>query len=247
MLTLHRALGTWHRLIDVFIALSEFARDKYIQGGLPAEKILVKPNFVDPDPGPREMPAGYALFVGRLSPEKGLDTLLAAWERLRCTIPLRIVGDGPLADQVSAAAQRLAGIEWLGGQPRERVLELMKRAEFLVIPSLWYETFGVVVIEAYGVGVPVISSNLGGAASLIQHGHTGLHFRSGDAAHLAAQVDWAITHPAEMGEMGRRARQEYEAKYTADRNYEMLVRAYELAADRAKQRLARHRGRAADA
>lgn len=241
MLAVHHLVGTWAHMIDVFIALSDFARDKYIEGGLPAEKIIVKPNFIEPDPGPREAGEGYALFVGRLSPEKGLGTLLAAWERLGRSIPLKVVGTGPLAGEVQSAAQRLTGVEWLGGQPRDHVLSLMKRAEFLVIPSLWYEAFGVVIAEAYGVGLPVIASNLGSMASLIRPGRTGLHFRPGDPEDLATEVEWAIAHPAEMAEMGRAARRAYEMWYTADRNYEMLLHAYELAIDRAASR----RGRSA--
>lgn len=95
MLSLHRALQTWTTMVDVYIALTEFARQKFIQGGLPSEKIVVKPNFVYPDPSPGEGQGGYALFVGRLTPEKGIDTLLAAWERLHTKIPLKIVGMVP--------------------------------------------------------------------------------------------------------------------------------------------------------
>jgi glycosyltransferase involved in cell wall biosynthesis len=239
MLTVHRALGTWTRLVDVFIALSEFSRDKYIQGGLPPGKIVVKPNFIHPDPGKREAGGSYALFVGRLTPEKGLRVLLAAWERLGNRIPLKIAGDGPLADEVREVAQRLVGVEWLGSQPRESVLALMKHAVFLVIPSLWYEAFGVVIAEAYGVGLPVIASNLGSLSKLIQSGYTGLHVRPGDAADLVAQVEWAVAHPAEMEVMGANARHEYETRYAADRNYDLLLQAYGLAIDRAKRRLER--------
>ena len=240
MLTVHRALGTWTRLVDVFIALSEFSREKYIQGGLPPGKIVVKPNFVHPDPGEREAGGSYALFVGRLTPDKGLRVLLAAWERLGNKIPLKIVGDGPLAEEVRAVSQRLSGVEWLGSQPRESVLALMKHALFLVIPSLWYEAFGVVIAEAYGVGLPVIASDLGSMSLLIRPGYTGLHFRPGDTADLVAQVEWAIAHPAEMDAMGAHARHEYEARYAADRNYDLLLQVYALAIDRAKRRLERH-------
>jgi glycosyltransferase involved in cell wall biosynthesis len=229
MLTVHRGVGTWTRMVDVFIALSEFARNKHIQGGLPAERIVVKPNFIAPDPGQGARQGGYALYVGRLSAEKGVDTLVAAWSRLARAIPLRIVGDGPLASQVQAAVQRVAGVEWLGRQSRGTVIELMKSAEFLVVPSLCYEAFCVVVAEAYGVGVPVIASDLGSVGSLVQHGSTGLHFRTGDAADLSNRVEWATAHPAEMSEMARRARQAYEMWYTADRNYEMLMQIYQQA------------------
>lgn len=242
MLATHRALGTWTRAVDVFIALSEFAREQHIKGGLPAERIVVKPNFVDPDPGPREGDehGGYALFVGRLTPEKGVDTLLAAWERVGRTMPLRIVGDGPLAERVRAVAQRVAGVEWCGAQSRERVLAHMRGAGLLVVPSLWYEPFGVVVAEAFGVGLPVLASDLGNLLVMVREGDTGLHFRTGDAADLARVVQWAALHREEMAEMGRRARREFEARYTAERNYDMLMHVYELAIERASRRLGRH-------
>jgi glycosyltransferase involved in cell wall biosynthesis len=151
MITLHRALGTWN-LVDRFIALTEFARQKFIEGGFPPEKISVKPNFVHPDPGPGEGRGGYALFVGRLSPEKGLGTLLMAWERLGGKVPLKIVGDGPLAPEVQEAQKRIPGVEWLGRKAPEEVYALMGEASFLVFPSEWYETFGRVAIEAFAKG-----------------------------------------------------------------------------------------------
>jgi glycosyltransferase involved in cell wall biosynthesis len=106
MLVVHRLLRTWERTVDVFIALTEFARQKFIEGGLPADRVVVKPNFVHPDPGPGAHDGGYALFAGRLSPEKGVRTLLAAWERLGAGIPLKIAGDGPLAREVARACER---------------------------------------------------------------------------------------------------------------------------------------------
>lgn len=243
MLSVHRGLGTWSRVVDVFIAPTEFARRKFIEGGLPAEKVVVKPNFVFPDPalgerldsGNGERHGDYALFVGRLSAEKGVDTLLAAWERLGSKVPLKVVGDGPCAGAVSAAARTMHGVEWLGEQAHDQVLWLMRRARFLVFPSVWFETFGLVAAEAYGVGLPVIASNLGSMSSLVAHGRTGLHFRAGDHADLVTQVEWALAHPEQMAEMGRCARRAYEACFTAERNYPMLMQAYETAIERARQ------------
>src|SRR5918995_7060232 len=139
MLATHRALRTWTNKVDVYIALTEFARRKFIEGGLPVERITVKPNFVDPDPGPGTSGEGHALFVGRLSPEKGVDTLLAAWERLKGSAPLKIVGDGPLREQVVAAANRHPRVVYLGHRPTEEVYALMKEASMLIFPSGWYE------------------------------------------------------------------------------------------------------------
>jgi len=229
MLTLHRAIGTWSRMVDVYIALTEFARNKFIEGGLPKEKIVVKPNFVYPDPGQGNGKGGYALFVGRLSPEKGVRTLIAAWEKIGAKMPLTIIGGGTMESDIATAANKMVGIEYLGRRPREQVIDLMKRAAFLIFPSEWYEGFPMTIAEAYATGLPVIASNLGSMASLIDDGRTGLHFRPGDPEDLADKVDWLLSHPVELANMRKEARAEYEAKYTAERNYRMLMEIYERA------------------
>jgi glycosyltransferase involved in cell wall biosynthesis len=236
MLTTHRLRRTWQRDVDLYIALTEFAQQRFISGGLPAEKITVKPNFVSTDPGVGEHGGGYALFVGRLSEEKGVRTLLQAWERLGGRLALKIAGDGPLADEVAWAAKRGIGVEWLGRQTKEQVTALMQNAQTLILPSLWYEAFALVIVEAYSVGLPVIASNLGSMSSLIQHGRTGLHFSPGDPEDLAAKVEWTETYPEVVAEMGREARREYEAKYTAEQNYQTLLRIYEQAIQHAEER-----------
>jgi glycosyltransferase involved in cell wall biosynthesis len=228
MQSVHRALQTWQKQIDLYITVTEFARHKYIQGNLPATKIVVKPNFLYPDPQPGQGKGNYMLFVGRLSPEKGLETLLKAWEQLD-NIPLKIVGEGPLSDQVAAAAQRLEGVEYLGKLPKVQVLALMKEAKSLVFPSLWYEGFPLVIVEAYAVGLPVITSNLGSQASIIEHRRTGLHFRPGDPEDLAAQVRWAWSHSEALTQMRQEARLEFEMNYTAEKNYQMLMDIYDRA------------------
>jgi glycosyltransferase involved in cell wall biosynthesis len=234
MLTAHRTLGTWKAAVDSYITLTEFARQKFIQGGLPAEKIIVKPNFVHPDPGSGQGRGRYFLFVGRLSQEKGVDTMLAAWKRLGEKVPLKIVGDGELAPEVAEAAERLNEVEWMGRQPKERVLALMKDARALIFPSVWYEGFPMVIAEAYAVGLPVIASNLGSMSSLIDHGHTGLHLHPSDPDDLAAQVEWVSMHPAELRRMREEARREFEAKYTAERNYKYLMDIYRAVVERAR-------------
>ncbi len=227
MLTLQQVLKIPTEVVNLYIALTEFAREKFIQGSLPAEKIVVKPNFVHPDPGLGEGLGGYGLFVGRLSPEKGIETLLAAWERLGNKVPLKIVGDGPLALQVAEAAQQMPGVEWLGHLPKTQVLALMKDALVLLFPSLWYEGFPMVLVEAYAVGLPVVASELGSMSSLIAPGRTGLHFHPGNPEDLAAQVEWFLTHPAGLTQMRREVRAEFEAKYTVEQNYQMLMEIYE--------------------
>lgn len=229
MLTVHRTLQTWNRMVDVYIALTEFARQKFIEGGLPSKKIVVKPNFVYPDPGKVENKGEFALFVGRLSVEKGIDTLIAAWKQLGKSIPLKIIGEGPLENLVIEAAQQTSSIEWLGRKPLPDVYDLMGKAKMLIFPSKWYETFGRVAVEAFAKGTPVIASKLGAIAEIVDHGRTGLHFRPGDADDLVRQVDWALKHPSRLTEMGHEARAEFEAKYTAKENYRRLLEIYELA------------------
>ena len=229
MLTVHRTFQTWDRMVNVYIALTEFARQKFIEGGLPADKIVVKPNFVYPDPGEVEDKGEFALFVGRLSVEKGIDTLIAAWRDLGKSVPLKIIGEGPLEKLVIEASQQNSSIEWLGRKPLPDVYDLMGKAKMLIFPSKWYETFGRVAVEAFAKGTPVIASKLGAIAEIVDHGRTGLHFQPGDAEDLARQVDWALKHPSKLIEMGHEARAEFEAKYTAKKNYRRLLEIYELA------------------
>lgn len=233
MQTAHRFAGTWSRLVDRYIAVTEFGRRKYVEAGLPAERVDVKPNFVTPDPGPGPHTGDYALFVGRLVPEKGVDTLLEAWRRFDGRRRLLVVGRGPLAGRVRRAT---GGVELLGGCPRDRVVALMREARVLVFPSEWYEGFPLTLVEAYATGLPVIASGLGAMREIVDHGRTGLHFSPGDADELAARLRWAVEHPAEMARMGRRARESYERKYTAERNHSTLTRIYRHAIERATQR-----------
>ncbi|MEM3433157.1 MAG: glycosyltransferase family 4 protein [Candidatus Methanomethyliaceae archaeon] len=238
MLTVHRALGTWSRLVDAYVALTEFARRKFVEGGLPGDRILVKPNFVFPDPGGREAGGGkYAIFLGRFSPEKRIVTVLRAWRHLS-GVPLKIVGDGPEAPRLREMARRarLARVEFLGWRPRPEAIRLLKGARVLVFPSEWYESFPMTIAEAFACGVPVIATRLGAMAEIVEDGRTGLHFTPGDPEDLAAKVEWAWTHPKQMVEMGREARREYEAKYTAKKNYEMLMEIYRMAIERARGR-----------
>jgi glycosyltransferase involved in cell wall biosynthesis len=238
MLAVHRWLGTWMHLVDCYIALTEFSRKKFIEAGLPAEKISLKPNFVHPDPGAREGTGEYALFVGRLSHEKGPQTLLAAWKLLGSRIPLMLVGDGPLTAQLAAEATRrcLDNVSFRGRLTRGETCQAIKGAGFLVLPSECYETFGLGMVEAFACGVPVICSRLGAMQEIVEDGRTGLHFRPGDPEDMAAKVEWAWTHQKEMEAMGRAARAEYEAKYTAERNHQMLMKIYEQAITNHKAR-----------
>lgn len=226
MLTSHRLAQTWTRQVDTYIALTEFARQKLIQGGIPADKVVVKPNFVNPDPGYGEGKGGYALFVGRLSAEKGIDLLLSAWEQLGDKIPLKIVGDGPLADRVAAAVHTTPGVSWLGRKPMEEVYALMKDAAFLVFPSRWYEGLPRTIIESFAVGTPVIAANLGSMSSLIKHEKNGLHFQPGNVDDLIKQVAWARNNSDIMLNLRQKARSEFIENYIAEKSYRTLIEIY---------------------
>jgi len=231
MLATHRRLPTWSHNVDRYIALTEFSRQKFIRGGLPAERITVKPNFVAPDPGLGTQSGGYALFVGRLSPEKGLRTLLRAWRRLGNTIPLRIVGEGPLrADLMDEAARHsLSSVRFLGRLDRGKTQEAVKGALFLIVPSECYENFPMTIAEAFASGTPVICSRLGAMQEIVTHQHTGLHFEPNGSDQLADCASWAWAHPARMRAMGLAARREYELKYTAEKNHSLLMDIYDRA------------------
>ncbi|MGC2322265.1 MAG: glycosyltransferase family 4 protein [Terriglobales bacterium] len=224
-LTVHWAKNTWTRMVDCYIALSEVAAHKFVEGGLPAHKLVVKPNFVHPDPGVRKDSGDYALYVGRLSSEKGTDTLLEAWKHVRSRVPLLIVGDGPLRESY-LKDQCDSRVTFCGLLPRAEVLKVLKRARFLVVPSRCYENFPMTIVEAYACGVPVIGADIGAIRELVAHGRTGLLFRPGDSEHLAKSVEWAWSRPTDLKHMGNECRAEFGLRYSAERNYQLLLGIY---------------------
>jgi glycosyltransferase involved in cell wall biosynthesis len=227
MLSLHRVMGTWRREIDTYVALTENARQIFIRAGLPADRIVVKPNFVAHDPGLGAHKGNYALFVGRLVEEKGIRTLIQGWERLANDTPIKLVGDGPLRDEVAAAAGRIAGFDWLGRVPSHEVIRLMQEARVLVFPSIWYEGgLPMVIVEAYATGLPTIASDLGNMAHIVHHGRTGLHFKPGDPQALVAAVRSFWSDANKGSWMSEQARREYEDNYTPEQNYGILMRIY---------------------
>lgn len=228
MLGLHRALGTWQHKVDRYIALSDFSRQKFIQGGLPGHKIAVKPNFL-PDSRLKRIGIGeFALFIGRLSIEKGIRILLKAWQRLP-NIPLYIAGDGPLREECQQfiESELSAHTTLVGYQERDYIYQLLQQARFLIVPSTWYENFPVVLLEAFSFGIPLVVPAFGNLGNLVKDGYTGLHFNPGDAHDLAQKATWLWQHPEESARMGQNARREYEEKYTPEVNYRQLMGIYE--------------------
>lgn len=229
MLMLHRLIGSYREKVTSYIALSRFGREKFIEGGLPAERIHVKPNFVESAAIPKWNERRGGIFVGRLSAEKGVATLIDAARQLpqvfnsSADLPgIRVVGAGPM----EASVKKQFHGEYLGPMPSAEVFQLLRGAQFAVVPSICYETFGLVAVEAFSCGTPVIASRHGSLAELICDGVTGLLFKPGDARDLAEKIRWAHQHPHEMADMGRAAYAEYSKKYTPVANYRLLTDIY---------------------
>ena len=227
MLATHRALGSWWRAVDLYIALTEFSRNKLIEGGVPASKIVVKPNFVDHDPGSGTGGGGYAIFVGRLSQEKGLESLLSAWRSLEGILPLKIVGSGPMAAAVQQAARSDAAIQSMGPLPLDDVYKLIGDATVLILPSECYENFPRVLVEAFAKGTPVIAPKLGAMAEIVDDDRTGLHFEPGNAADLAAKIRLLLAEPQKLARMRKAARGKFDENFTAEINHKRLMALYE--------------------
>ncbi|MAT96904.1 MAG: glycosyl transferase family 1 [Anaerolineaceae bacterium] len=230
MASVHKSLGTWRNRIGLYIAPTEFVKREFIKNGLPAKKIVVKPPFVYPDPGMKIDGGDYALFVGRLTAEKGIMLLVEAWANVK-TLDLKVVGDGPLKHKVQGIIKEKEqhNVELVGWRSYEEVIALIKGARFLIFPSECFETFGRVAIEAFACHVPVIASRLGTMAEIVEDGKTGLHFENGNLLDLVQKIHWAIAHPQALTLMGQNARSEFNTKYTAERNYHQLMNIYQRA------------------
>jgi glycosyltransferase involved in cell wall biosynthesis len=228
-LGIHRALGTYANEIDAYIALTNFARDKFLEAGFDADRIRVKPNFLDPDPGAGRGNGQFALFVGRLTEEKGVRSLLRAWEDANNSIRLKICGDGPLMEEVKSASEKNPKVEYVGRRPLAEVLELMGQASALIFPSLWYEGFPRTIVESLACGTPVIASDLGSMKELIAPGRTGALFTPRDATHLARTVIELLANPDGLQHMRQEAREEFVAKYGPEQNHRMMLDIYQQA------------------
>lgn len=222
MIGLNRMIGTYEKAVTRYIALNEFCRQKFIESGLPAERIVVKPNFVDL-PIALDVPRSGALYVGRLSREKGIHAIADAVRSLSATeVTLDVFGEGPDAAVLSG----IDGVQLHGRKFPDDIYQAMSRSAYLLMPSIWYENFPRVLVEAFACSLPVITSRLGAMAELVEDGLTGLLVKPGDAADLADKIAWANAHPIEMGEMGKAARRHYELTYAGDVNFSRLIAIY---------------------
>ena len=238
MLKTHRLRNTWQERVDAYIALSNFQKSRFVQSGMPAERIHVKPNFVDPDPGERSEGGRYALFVGRLSAEKGLLLLLEAWRRIPEEIPLVIAGDGPMRHRLETEVRtnELRSVYFAGQLSRSAVYDAIKRAAFLVVPSVWQEPFGLSIVEAFACGTPVLGASIGAIAEMVADHRTGLHFAPDNPDSLANKAKWCWANLPKVEAMGKAARRVFEERYTGNATYPQLMDIYASAIDTHFQR-----------
>jgi glycosyltransferase involved in cell wall biosynthesis len=233
-IALHRRLGTWERCVDLLLVLNEFARARFVRGGLPARRIRVKPNFVA-DPGPRSMPVSKSrtvLYVGRISPEKGVDILVEAWRRIaaKTTLELVIIGDG--ASRAELERRAPPGIRFEGHLQAPRVQERMRGARALVLPSIWYEGQPMVVLEALAAGLPVLASRTGGMPDLLAPVGREWLVPPGVVEALAGSLR-ELEEPERVEEGSRRARACFEEAFTEASAADALEGAYRWAKGRA--------------
>lgn len=226
-LTSNRWRRSYQTLVNRYIALTDFAAERLIAGGLPAERMVIKPNFLPDPPEPGLGDGGYAIYVGRFSEEKGIRTLLQAWRSVE-KLPLKLVGDGPLRELVLSHIQTPdAAIEWLGYLDRDAILSWVRGAAMQIVPSEWYEGFPMVILEAYACGTPVIASRIGSLAEVVREGQTGFRFEAGDAAGLAQLVNGLVADPDRLAGMRQSVRAHFEAHFTEQKNYQRLIQIYQ--------------------
>jgi glycosyltransferase involved in cell wall biosynthesis len=221
-ISLHRLLGTFDR-VALYLPVAEFVRRKYVEAGFPPEVLRVKSNFAWPT-ARRDGPGDYFLFVGRLSPEKGVRTLVEAWKET--TAKLLVVGSGPEAARLRASATR--NVEFAGPVPQSQVADILRGARAVLSPSLWYEAQPRVILEAYAAGVPVIASRIGGLTELISEGESGLLVPPRDPAAWAEAVE-RLLDDAENGRLGDGALGLWEERYSPEQGLKNLEDAYRQA------------------
>jgi glycosyltransferase involved in cell wall biosynthesis len=224
----HRARGTWHSKVDHFIALSEFARSRHIKGGIPADKITVKPNFGFPHENPDSGPRHGAVFVGRLSPGKGVLTLLEAWRGIDS--PLAILGDGPSRAELERIAP--PNVRFMGHVGQGDIVAHLRSASVAIIPSLAYENFPMTVIDAFSTGTPVIASRLGAICEILEEGRTGKLFKAGDAGDVRSAVLELLSNPSLARKMGIAAKNDFEHLYSPEVNIALMNSIYGMLLNR---------------
>ena len=224
MTSFHNVIGTWRNKVTRFIVLTEFAKTKFLQSRLnvSTDQFALKPNFIaDPGNG-NHVREDFFLYIGRLSQEKGIDVLLNAFRQPDKA--LVIIGDGPMQQQVESLAREKQNVTYLGFQSGSTIMDYLKRASALIVPSTWYEGFPIAILEAFGTGTPVIGSRLGGVAEIVKDNYNGLLFEAGNQIGLIEALD--EFQSADKKALSDNARKTYIEFYTPEKNYRTLMDIY---------------------
>ena len=236
MIRLHNTKKTWTKNVDAFITLTEFQKEKMIQFGIPEASLFVKPHFFEnpPEPLAWKQRESKVIFIGRLYNAKGIHILIDSWKKWgKDAMPLEIIGDGPMKNELMRAAgtsDAARSISFLGNLPHAEAMKRLSSAKLLILPSLCFEGFPMVVQEAYAYGVPVSASNIGSLPHLITENRTGALFAPGNTESLLASVQRLLADDTQLRTLGSQAKQEFDSKYTAGKNYDMLMSIYRSAA-----------------
>ncbi len=237
MIEYHRKKQTWRNVPSAFIALSEFSKELFVEGGLPEDRIFIKPNFIEDPIQNRgaltlnQQKRNEFLYVGRISDEKGVDQIVECWLRFKPDERLIIAGDGPLKKKLEAKSAGAGNIEWLGQISRDAILERLSTAKALLFPTKCYEGQPLILLEAMSVGCPVITSGIGNPKNMISDGETGFHYKPGDIDDLNRKCRMICDNDAHTLEMGKRARSVYLDRYTPEKNLSLLTEIYDKAAE----------------
>lgn len=230
LIEFHKKRDTWNNKVTKFIALTNFAKKVFIEWGISNEKIDVKPNFI-PDPmeslsGVKKSEKEGFLFLGRISKEKGIHDLVETWMKYKIKASLYIVGDGEIREELERKTADIENIKWVGLQTKNQVYEWFSKVKALVFPSIWYEGFPMTIAESLGMGVPIISSNIGSQGSIVKDNVNGLHFEVGNHESLCQKVQLLDNDNSLLRKLSDGSRSNYLDSYTPDINYKELINIY---------------------
>lgn len=225
MIVFNRLIGTYNKYVSQYIALTEFAASRMTLGGVREDLLTIKPNFLPASPVPGDGKGNYAVYVGRLSQEKGIRTLIKAWTGIN--MKLKIIGDGPLKNELTALPENdLKNIEFLGYLDRDIILEIVSGATFQIVPSEWYEGFPMVLLEAFACGTPVIGSDIGSISEIVVDGETGLKFEPGNSDELKSAIQSLLSNQEHLQQLRISTRNAFDQKYSKDISYNILMNIY---------------------
>jgi len=221
----HKILNIYQKNIDLFLAPSEFLKNKMIAWGWPKEKIIHLPYFIDSSTSVgMTKEKNYILYFGRLSKEKGIDTLIEAMRDLP-GIKLKIVGTGPEKENYELRIMNygLKNIETLGYKSGQELNEIIANAKFIVVPSVWYENYPMSILESYVLGVPALVANIGGLPEMIPNQDKNFIFESGNIKELGEKINFLWQNNSIVSEAGERVKNFVKENNNPEKHYQKMT------------------------